>query len=196
MVGEAPLSTARTCLRRLASALGGIRACGAAAQGLVVEGACRDGEPNGAYTLRAADGRLRVAGAFAKGRRTGTFLFWSERGARIAVIPYDNDRKAGTIALWYAPPAPGGGRAAQVGGGVRRRSAARRKAVLVSERQAADRPSLRARRARRRRAPGRRPAHRFRRRGARSWRARDVVTDEQFYATLEALVADHRPKCE
>ena len=68
------------------------------AQELVIGGTCRDGEPNGAYTLRAPDGRLRVAGAFAKGRRTGTFLFWSERGARIAVIPYDNDRKVGTIA--------------------------------------------------------------------------------------------------
>ena len=33
-------------------------------------------------------------------------------------------------------------------------------------------------------------------RAARELAARDHVTDEQFYATLEALVADHRPKCE
>ena len=49
-----------------------------------------------------------ILGAFAKGRRTGTFLFWASTGARIAVIPYDDDAKVGTVALWYAPATPQG----------------------------------------------------------------------------------------
>jgi len=81
---------------------------GAGAQTYVVAGGCRDGAPNGAYELRMPDGRLRVLGAFAKGRRTGTFLFWAPTGARIAVIPYEDDVKIGTVALWHAPALPGG----------------------------------------------------------------------------------------
>ncbi len=75
----------------------------APAERLVASGACRDGVPNGAYELRSADGRMRVLGAFAKGRRTGTFLFWAATGDRIAVIPYEDDAKTGTVALWHAP---------------------------------------------------------------------------------------------
>jgi hypothetical protein len=74
---------------------------------LLARGACRDGVPNGAYTLAMPDGTMRVVGAFAKGRRTGTFLFWGPIGARVAVIPYEDDVKVGTVALWYAPPARG-----------------------------------------------------------------------------------------
>ena len=75
----------------------------APAERLVANGACRDGVPNGAYELRMPDGRMRVLGAYAKGRRTGTFLFWASTGARIAVIPYEDDVKTGTVALWRAP---------------------------------------------------------------------------------------------
>ena len=75
----------------------------APAERLVASGACRDGVPNGAYELRSADGRMRVLGAFAQGRRTGTFLFWAATGDRIAVIPYEDDAKTGTVALWHAP---------------------------------------------------------------------------------------------
>ena len=60
----------------------------AAAQKLDVVGACRAGVPNGAYELRTQDGHLRVAGAFAHGSKTGTFIFWSSRGGRIAVISF------------------------------------------------------------------------------------------------------------
>src|SRR3982750_2852733 len=77
-------------------------------QPYVVAGNCRDGAPNGSYELRTSDGRLRIAGAFAHGRRTGTFLFWAATGARTALIPYDDDAKVGTVALWYPPAAPGG----------------------------------------------------------------------------------------
>lgn len=74
----------------------------ASAQALVAEGRCRDGQPNGAYTLRSADGRVRIAGAFARGRLTGTFVFWAANGMRVAVIPYDDGAKSGTVATWYA----------------------------------------------------------------------------------------------
>ncbi len=70
----------------------------------VALGACQAGMPNGAYELRSADGRLRAAGAFAHGRMTGTFIFWTGAGARLAVLPFDNDLRNGTVALWYAAP--------------------------------------------------------------------------------------------
>jgi antitoxin component YwqK of YwqJK toxin-antitoxin module len=60
--------------------------------------------PNGGYELRMPDGRLRVVGAFAQGRMTGTFIFWTFGGARIAVLPFDNDARTGTVALWYLAP--------------------------------------------------------------------------------------------
>jgi hypothetical protein len=65
---------------------------------------CRGSVPNGGYELHYADGRLRIAGAFSQGHKTGTFIFWTAAGARIAVIPYDEDRKSGTVALWYTAP--------------------------------------------------------------------------------------------
>jgi antitoxin component YwqK of YwqJK toxin-antitoxin module len=166
-----------------------------AAHEFVVEGACRDGEPNGAYTLRGADGRLRVAGALAKGRRTGTFVFWSDRGARVAVVPYDDGRKTGTIAVWYPPPV--------AGADAPRKS----EAAYVDDRLHGEKRSWYA---------NGRPRTQLRyERGelveARAWSsagvalsepaareraARDAATDEAFYATLEALVATHAPKCD
>jgi hypothetical protein len=77
-------------------------AVGAAAEPLTVVGTCREGLPNGAYELRMPDGRLRAVGAFAYGKKTGTFIFWTTGGARVAVIPYDSDARNGTVALWYA----------------------------------------------------------------------------------------------
>lgn len=68
---------------------------------LVAFGACREGEPNGAYELRMADGRIRVQGAFHDGKRTGTFIFWNADSTRLAIVPYDNDVRSGTIALWH-----------------------------------------------------------------------------------------------
>lgn len=67
-------------------------------------GECRDGVPNGSYELRTPDGHVRVVGAFARGRMTGTFIFWTGRGARTAVLPLDNGEKNGTVALWYTAP--------------------------------------------------------------------------------------------
>ncbi len=96
MVGAAPGMT-----RVLAAGLA-LLATTAAAQNYVVEGSCRDGRPHGAYELRSAGGQVLAVGAFNRGRRTGSFLFWSSAGARIAQLPYDDDTLSGTLALWFA----------------------------------------------------------------------------------------------
>ena len=73
----------------------------AAAPNLIVQGSCRDGLPHGAWQLEAADGKLRALGAFNRGKRTGSFIFWNASGVRIAHLPYEEDAKNGTLALWY-----------------------------------------------------------------------------------------------
>jgi hypothetical protein len=77
----------------------------ASAQAYVVEGSCRDGQPHGNYELRDASGNVRVVGAFNRGKRTGSFLFWSSTGARLAQLPFDEDVLSGTVALWWPAPA-------------------------------------------------------------------------------------------
>ena len=67
----------------------------------VVDGSCRDGLPHGRYELRSSSGELRVAGAFNRGKRTGSFIFWDDAGSRIAHIPYDDDVRNGTLATWF-----------------------------------------------------------------------------------------------
>jgi len=92
-------------LIRIAMAVGACAyAALAPAQPYVAVGQCRSGVPNGAYELRMPDGRVRVVGAFAQGRMTGTFIFWTADGARVAVLPLDNDARNGTLALWYTTP--------------------------------------------------------------------------------------------
>lgn len=97
MVGEGARLT-----RLLLAALC-VVAVGAAAQApaWIVDGACRDGQPHGRYELRNGNGTLRVAGAFNLGKRTGSFIFWTTDGARVAHIPYDEDVRNGTLATWY-----------------------------------------------------------------------------------------------
>ena len=88
-------------------AAGAVAAQPAAVQ---VTGQCRDGQPQGGYAVRTADGRLRVQGAFNQGQRTGSFFFWSDAGTRIAQLPFDADALSGTVSLWYdAAPAAGAG---------------------------------------------------------------------------------------
>ncbi|MGH8798995.1 MAG: toxin-antitoxin system YwqK family antitoxin [Casimicrobiaceae bacterium] len=72
-----------------------------AQQPLEPVGVCRDNEPNGAYEVVTSDGHVRAVGAFTQGRKTGTFVFWTGDGARVAVVPYNNDVWNGTIATWY-----------------------------------------------------------------------------------------------
>lgn len=88
---------ARSCLGVLALMLAG--AC--AAQPYSAEGHCRDGLPHGNYELRDAKGTLRAVGAFNRGKRTGSFIFWSSEGVRIAHLPFDEDALSGTLATWY-----------------------------------------------------------------------------------------------
>lgn len=100
MVGEEePLSARLASLCALLLALAPALTCG---EDYRAVGACRAGVPNGAYELRDANGSLRAVGAFALGHLTGTFVFWTPGGARLAVLPFDNDVKNGTVALWYA----------------------------------------------------------------------------------------------
>ena len=90
-------------LTRLAVVVRLLVAGAAAAQAppLFADGSCRDGLPHGRYEVRTTAGALRVAGAFNHGKRTGSFIFWSESGSRIAHIPYDDDARNGTLASWY-----------------------------------------------------------------------------------------------
>jgi hypothetical protein len=167
----------------------------AAEAAYVVSGSCRDGQPHGAYELRMGDGTLRVAGAFTRGKRTGSFLYWSSAGVRIAHLPYDDDALSGTVALWYSAgnaksePRPkleavyargrhaGGVRSWYADGGVRAEYRYEQ-GVLVD--------------ARAWNAKGARLSDGE----ARAMAARDLATDEQFYASLEAIVRDNPPQCE
>ena len=107
MVGEAArLTRSAGTLAPLAAAMLAAGVVAAPMPEWVVDANCRDGEPQGPYELRSGDGQLRVAGAFNAGRRTGSFIFWTAGGVRIAHIPYDDGERNGTVATWYAG-APG-----------------------------------------------------------------------------------------
>lgn len=167
----------------------------AATETYVVTGNCRDGQPHGAYELRTQGGTLRVAGAFTRGKRTGSFLFWSASGARVALLPFENDVMNGTVALWYLADSPK----------IEPRS--RLEAVYVDGRQAGGARSW---------YPDGRQRAEFRydqgvlaearawsatgallpEAEARAMAARDKAADEQFYTTLEAMVRANPPQCE
>ncbi len=70
----------------------------------LVDANCRDGQAQGPYQLRTGNGQLRVVGAFNEGMRTGSFIFWTANGVRAAHVPYDNNLRNGTVALWYDGP--------------------------------------------------------------------------------------------
>jgi hypothetical protein len=173
----------------LASVAGAVQA-----QNFTVVGACRSGQPNGAYELHMEDGRLRVVGAFSHGRKTGTFIFWTESGARLAVIPYDEDARSGTLALWYA--APGG----------RVEAGRKLEAPYVDDRLHGIVRSWHA-------SGAPRAEYRYERgelTGARAWTEagaelpeaearslalRDAEVDQQFCDALLAVVREHLPPC-
>jgi hypothetical protein len=171
-----------------------LAAAPALAQAYVV-GQCRGGMPNGGYELHAADGRLRIAGAFSQGHKTGTFIFWTTAGARIAVIPFDEDRKSGTVALWYTAPdgraeagrkleAPyvddhlhGVVRSWHANGSLRGEYRYERGAVIDARAWSASGVPL--------------PAAE-----AQSLAVGDAASDEAFYASLLAVVGDNLPACD
>jgi antitoxin component YwqK of YwqJK toxin-antitoxin module len=170
-------------------------AAGAGAQQLEAVGACRDGVPNGAYELYQAVGRLRAVGAFIQGRKTGTFIFWTADGARIGVIPYSDDARSGTIALWYTTR--GSGRELRP-----KSEAPYVDGTLHGVKRSwyrGGRPELEARYER----GGLREVQAWTESGsplpeaeARALAAREIAADEGLYGALDALVQDHRPRCD
>jgi hypothetical protein len=170
------------------------RAAWAQAPAWVVDGNCRDGQPNGLYELHDPAGRLRVAGAFNHGRRTGSFIFWTESGTRAAHIPFDDDVRNGTLATWYPgepsrePP--------------RRLESAWRQGVRsgLTRSWYADGH----RRSETDYAEGRQIASsgwsdtgaRLDDTAARALADRDAAEADGYYAGLEAMVRDHLPHCD
>jgi antitoxin component YwqK of YwqJK toxin-antitoxin module len=163
------------------------------AQPLSIQGSCREGVPHGAWKVVAPDGRVRAIGAFAKGRRTGSFIFWNARGARIAHIPYEDEAKSGTLAVWYegreatgpqrieAPYAHG------VLSGVKRswyRDGRLRGEYAYVEGRLVD---AKAWDTRGRPLPGD---------ASRARAEADFAEDEAYYAKLDALVDRHLPHCD
>jgi antitoxin component YwqK of YwqJK toxin-antitoxin module len=102
VVGEAARLIRATLF--IAASLTAAGIAGAQSPAWTVDGNCRDGRPHGPYQLRSDNGQLRIAGAFNEGKRTGSFIFWSAQGVRAAHVPYDNDVRNGTVALWYDGP--------------------------------------------------------------------------------------------
>jgi hypothetical protein len=167
------------------------------AQALRADGYCRDGLPHGAYELRDASGQMRTAGAFAKGKRTGSFIFWSSTGARVAQLPFEDDRLAGTLAFWHPPPAAGKAmeprrklEATYVAGrlsGMKRswyadgrvRTEFRYNAGVLAEARAFDQAG--------------KPLSEIQ---AAALAARDAADDDALLATLEAMVRAHPPRCD
>ncbi len=185
----------RTRLAGLAALLLSLLPGASLAEGYSAVGACRGGVPNGAYELRADDGTLRVAGAFAQGRLTGTFIFWTSGGARLAVVPFDNGARNGTVATWYAAP------------GATVEAGRRLEAPYVD-----DRPHGITRSWHANGAP--RSEYRYEHgvlADARGWTeagvplsaaaardlaSQDAAADAQFYASLRAIVRDNPPACD
>ena len=99
MVGQATRLIVALALAACAAAAG-------AAESFTVRGACRDGYVHGVYELRDAAGKMRVQGAFNKGLRTSSFLYWTSAGLRVAHVPYDEGAISGTVALWFSNASP------------------------------------------------------------------------------------------
>jgi hypothetical protein len=181
-------------IRRATGVLALAAAAAVSAQEYAIEGGCREGQPHGAYELRDGSGRVRVVGAFARGKRSGSFLFWSSTGVRIAQLPFDDDTLSGTLALWHtAADRTGEERlkleAAYVGGrlhglkrswypdGQLRAEFRYDKGSLVDARAfSATGGALDAT-------------------AARALAATDLAADERYYATLADIVRSHRPSC-
>lgn len=160
-----------------------------------MQGNCRDGLPHGGWQLEARDGTLRALGAFNRGKRTGSFIFWNAAGVRIAHMPYEEDAKNGTLALWYQTASKG-------------RDAQQRLEAVYSHGQlngfvriwhpdgrirgeyafAAGQLAL----ARAWDARGRELAEPQARRQAEN----DIAVHDTYYQSLESLVSRHQPDCD
>jgi len=190
MVGRAAALTIRALLLAVLAA----SPATTSAQEMQVRAACRGGLPHGAYELREAGGQLRVAGAFNRGKRAGSFIFWTTDGTRVAHIPFDDDRQSGTLSLWYAKPSKGGDSRSKLQAEY---AAGKRNGISRSWH-----PNGRARtefvyandalvEARAWHLDGKALTDR----AARALATRDSVEDEKYYASLFTLVASHLPSC-
>lgn len=190
MVDQAPQLNAWRWLGLLAMAA----AAGASAQEYAIEGNCRDGAPNGAYELRGGNGQVRVVGAFARGKRTGSFLFWSSSGTRIAQLPFDDDVLSGTLALWYSPGDRRGEarpklEAAFVAGRLHGRKRSWYPDGQLRAEYRYDQGALIDARAFSASGSTLGPAE------AKALAATDLATDDRYFATLDEIVRSHRPPC-
>jgi antitoxin component YwqK of YwqJK toxin-antitoxin module len=185
----------RASRRLIAAAAVAMSLDAAAVETLNVRGACRDGVPHGVYELSMPGGRVRVLGAFNRGKRTSSFLYWTSSGVRVAHIPYDEGAFNGTVALWYASAAPGrepqqkleaayakgalhGAKRSWYPNGRPRGDYGYDAGVLVTARawQASGTPLGEA--------------------AARAQAARDAEEDARYYATLDAIVDGNLPGCD
>jgi 2-keto-4-pentenoate hydratase/2-oxohepta-3-ene-1,7-dioic acid hydratase in catechol pathway len=167
----------------------------ATAQDLEVHAACRDGLAHGAYELRSASGQLRVAGAFNRGKRTGSFIFWTRDGTRVAHIPYDEDHVSGTLSLWFQQVKKNGDAQQKLQAGF---AGGHRNGISRSWY-----PNGRLRAIYRYEADALADAKAWSATGAplseveaRKLALRDREEDEQYYASLDAMVLAHLPACE
>lgn len=181
----------RTVLACVALAVAGV----AAAQPYTAQGHCRDGLPHGAYKLRDVKGTVRAVGAFNRGKLTGSFIFWSSDGTRIAHLPFEEDALSGTLAMWYAGKP--GAREPQ-----RKLEAAYRDGQLDGDKRSWY-PNGNARAEYRYEKGELRGAAASGENGkplpeaeARALAKRDAVTDDAFVASLVAIVRAHPPPCE
>ena len=169
-------------------------ASAAVAQHYEVEGYCRDGLPHGKYELRDGKGKLRALGAFNRGKRTGSFIFWSSDGVRIAHLPFDEDVLSGTLATWYS-------------GKSRLEPQRKLEAVYSHGKLSGDKrswyPNGRLRAEYRydqgelRDASANSPSGKaLADADARALAQRDAAVDDAFVASLLALVAANRPRCD
>jgi len=165
-----------------------------AAQPFTAEGHCRNGQPHGNYELRDAKGNVRAVGAFNRGKRTGSFIFWSSEGVRIAHLPFDEDALSGTLALWYS-------------GKATREPQRKLEAVYSRGKLNGDKrswyPDGRTRGEYRYEDGALREASATSESGkamsgadARALAQRDAATDDAFVATLLATVAANPPRCD
>jgi len=167
----------------------------AVAQEFAVTAHCRDGQPHGAYELHGPNGVLRVAGAFNRGKRTSSFIFWTSGGVRVAHIPYDEDRLSGTLSLWYSEARPGRDpqqKLQSVYTEGRRNGTTRSWYPNGRERAVFQYDNGDLVEAKSWDASGATQSERE----ARSRAARDRDEDERYYASLDAMVTTHLPRCD
>ena len=188
MVGAAQI--ARSCVAAVALVIAG--AC--VAQPYNADGNCRDGLPHGNYELRDTKGKLRALGAFNRGKRTGSFIFWSSEGTRIAHLPFDDDVLSGTLATWYSANP---GREPQ-----RKLEAAYAHGKLNGDKRSwyqdgRLRAEYRYEKGELRDASATTPTGQaLGEPDARSLAVRDAAADDAFVASLLALVAANPPRCD